>query len=305
MNHINKIKTKKIEWINITKAEEKKLKKISKEYNIFKDDIEDVLPPIQRAKLVTRPNYLFMILLFPVYNKETEDIYVEEVDFFISKNKLITIHNNNIPVINEIFKACGEKNKGACYNDMSTLLYTIMEDLYKYCFPMLRHLNLDIEDIEKDLFKKFEKRKTVEKILLIKTNLFDFQRAIQSHEYIINKLSKHASTFFPTKMLETYYKNLTEHIREIQLSLESYKDTINALHEANSTLVDYNVNQVMKVLTIIAVITFPLSLIAAIFGIGASGTPIIHDALGFWKILGLLLSGGFVMLAIFKTRRWM
>ena len=127
---------------------------------------------------------------------------------------------------------------------------------------------------------------------------------MQSHEHVLRKLIEKGGRFFPTKQLKNNFPDLVEYTREINLSLATYKDNINALHQANATLADYRVNQIMKVLTIIAVLTFPLTLIATIFGIGAQDTPIVHTINAFWKISALLGSGALFMLILFKWRKW-
>jgi magnesium transporter len=95
-----------------------------------------------------------------------------------------------------------------------------------------------------------------------------------------------------------------EYAQETNLSLQSLKDNINALHEANSTLVEYRVNEILKVLTIFSVIVFPLTLIAALFGMNTQFIPLIGSPYDFWKIIGIMAGGAMTMLGIFKWKRW-
>lgn len=302
MQYVHELKTKNISWTNVVRTDKKLVLRIAKKFNLLPQDAIEILPPIQRSKLVERPDYLFITLLFPVYNRKSRQIDTEEVDFFITKNTLITFHHDQIPVIKKLFSEYKEKNAASA--NMSGLVYKLLDDLYNYCLPMITHLNLDVEEIEKLIFKKFERKATIDLILRIKTNVFDFQRILQSHEYVLNKLIKKAVRFFSTKMLENNFIHLVEYTKEITLSLQSFKDEINALHEANTTLVEYRVNEILKVLTIFSVIVFPLTLLAAIFGMNVEEMPIVEAEFAFWKIVGIMLTGGAAMLAIFKWKKW-
>lgn len=303
MNNLYEIKLKNLSWINVTKPAKPQTSALSKKFSFLeKDDLTDVLPPIQRMKLVERPDYVFLIMHFPVYDRKAGIIFTEELDFFIMKNNLVTIHGGRIPVLEEIFKNC-EKDKNC--GDMADLVYKIIYTLLNYCFPMLRHINTDIENIEKKLFAKYEKRETIETALRIKTNIFEFQRSMRSHEYVLRKLMERGDRFFPTKKLNKNFINLVDYAKEINLSLEGFKDTINALHEANATLVDYRANEITKLLTIFAVIIFPLTLIAALFGMNTIYTPIVGTNYDFWKIAGILAGGAIMMLGYFKWKRWL
>ena len=78
MNHIHELKFRKSSWINIDKADAGSVAYLRKAYGFLLEDLKETLPPIQRAKLVERPNYLFVILLFPYYDRATKKINIEE-----------------------------------------------------------------------------------------------------------------------------------------------------------------------------------------------------------------------------------
>jgi magnesium transporter len=88
-------------------------------------------------------------------------------------------------------------------------------------------------------------------------------------------------------------------------TLETQKESINALHETNESIINLRTNEVMKVLTGISVVTFPLTLLATVFAIRAPGTPFVQSALGFWIIFGLIIIGAVGMVVIFKKRKWL
>lgn len=297
-------KLQKISWQNIGHADEAAVKFLRKNYKFLsEDDILEILPPIQRPKFAERTSYLFMILLFPHYNRSTKKIELEEIDFFIGKRRLVTVSNGKIPALADFMRAA-KSGRRKTEGTIGGLVGGLLQELLNHCFPMLRHINLDIAEIEKKLFSHYLKKSTVEEILRIKTNIVDFERAVRPQEFIFSQLIKKAPDFFGEKNRNGAYNLLLEYSRDIGISLESYKDAIDALHEADSTLIEFRMNHIIKTLTIISVITFPLTLFATLFSMKAEAMPIVGSSYDFWKIIGLLAAFAVLMLLYFKKRKW-
>ena len=86
----------KFKWINVAKADRQAPGLPGQNFHLSEADLNECPPPLQRPKLVSRPGYLFMILLFPVYNRRRREIDSVEVDFFIGPDFLVTVHENEI-----------------------------------------------------------------------------------------------------------------------------------------------------------------------------------------------------------------
>ncbi len=294
--------SKKFKWVNVQNSSEKEIKYLEKEFNFHQLDLKDCLPPLQRPKLVNRENYLFMILLFPVFDRKTRIIHATEVDFFITPKELVTVHTNELLPLQDIFSKC-EKKSLKC-GDAATLLHEILNELLAGCFPMLVHISTDIDNVESKMRYDFEKG-TITEILRIKTNFVNFRKTMQPHKQVIRTLITEAPKFFPIKQLQIYFNNLVNYTKEIWYLLDNYKDTIDALHETNVSLIDFRINEIMKTLTIFSVIVFPLTLLAAIFGMNTLGMPFTNHPYGFWIILSMMLFGALGLLWFFEKKKWL
>lgn len=295
-------KNKDFTWVNVTNNGKKEIEYLEKEFKFHPLDLKDCLPPLQRPKLISRPEYLFMILLFPIFDRKTRVIHAAEIDFFIASKTLITVHTNELASLEELFTQCERKTQ-KCFSP-ATILYEILNKLLSDCFPMLVHISTDIDEVENKMHTEFEKG-TITEILRIKTNIVNFRKAMQPHKYVIRNLITQASKFFSTEQLQSYFDNLVNYTKEIWDLLDIYKDTIDALHETNISLIDFRINEIMKTLTIFSVIVFPLTLLAAIFGMNTLGMPFSNHPYGFWIVLGIMLAGTFGMLFFFKKKRWL
>ncbi len=296
-----------VTWVNVTKTSREELAALKRRFRFHDIDLRECLPPLQRPKLIERPSYLFMILLFPVFNRATREIRLAEIDFFIGKNFVVTVHEDELPVLSDTFKklhADRAFRAALLDEDQARLLYELLDRLLDGCFPMLTHILNDIDDIEARM-TEVRNRETIHEIFRIKTNLVNFKKAVQPHKMVIRKLIGAAPTFFPTEKLLAYFQNLVDHTNEIWDDLESHSDTLDAIEDTHISLLNFRASDTMRVLTIFAVIVFPLTLIATIFGMNTKNTPIVGNPLDFWIIVSLMTAGTLGMLTYFKWKRWL
>lgn len=306
--HIHELSEKGLLWVNVTKQSDNELAQVQKRFNILPVDIEECRPPFQRPKIVKREEYYFLILHFPVFDRETRRLGYTEVDFFLTANSLVTIHDNKLGVIDGLFSACIKDvvERTKYFNGtMLHVLFELVSRLLEAIFPILLHINEDINFVDRKLFGKVPGRQMAEEILRLKTNIVTFRRTMQSHKTVLDRLVMYADKDLNISTYQNYINALREFTAEIWHMLESQKESINALHETNESLLSLHTNEVMKTLTIISVITFPLTLIATLFAIHAPGTPFVGSPYGFWVLLGLTLVGAILLVTEFRRRRWM
>jgi len=304
--YFHEIKGKNLTLINVNKPREEELNFLEEECQFYSLDVKDCLLPPQRTKIVERADYLFVVLIFPIYNYQTKEIYSSEIDFFIRKDLLVIVHNNELNSLVDLLKKI-ENNKNLQEQYLSgnpaSLLYEILNLLLSYCFPILNHISIDIDNIEKRIFVGDEK-KMVREILSIKQNIVNFRKVMQAHKTVIRKLIIKAPQFFSIIKLNIYFNNLIEYIKEIWDTLENYKEAINALHATNESLISFRLNDIMKLLTMISVILLPITLIASVFGMNADMPFLVHPN-SFFYVLFFMCIVSLGVVWFFKIKKWM
>ena len=308
MKHVYEIQHQGLLWINVTKQEEKSLLTLQKRFNLHSQEIQESLPPFQRPKFVKRDEYYFMVLHFPCFDRKTRRLGVTEVDFFLNGNTLITVHDNKLPIIEQFFNECAKNESaraGYFQGTAARLFFEVLNRLLSSVFPILLHVNEDVDSVDKLLFTKIPDKKMVEEILRLKTNTVNFRRTMQGHKNVLEHLVSHGGRELDLPAYQNHINTLREYTNEIWHTLASQKESVDALHETNESVVGLRMNEIMKTLTIISVITFPLSLMTAVFAVHATGTPFISGPFGFWKLVGLVMAGALLMLLVFKRKKWM
>lgn len=308
MKNTQSVQHQGLEWISTSQQNEKEIKELGRRFGFLEKDVKECLPPFQRAKIVKRDSYYFMVLHFPVFDRNTKRLGFTEVDFFLTANLLITAHDGQLPVLEQFFSEC-KKDAGAreryFQGTAVHILFELATRLLDAVFPILLHVNDDINTVDEKLFARTPDRKMAEEILRLKTNIVTFRRTMQGHRTVLERLIMYSGRELDLGSYQGHINDLREFTNEIWHMLESQKESINALHETNESLVSLRTNTVMKTLTIISVITFPLTLLATIFVGHIPGNPFVDMPGGFWMIFGLMFAGALAMLAIFKKKGWL
>ncbi|XOU94594.1 MAG: magnesium transporter CorA family protein [Candidatus Kerfeldbacteria bacterium] len=311
---INEIRAKNIRWIDVTdvrKSDGPEIKFLKKNFNFHPINLEDCITNGQRPKIDVYKDHIFLVMLYPLYNRKTGEITAVEIDFFISKHYIITIHDKKLDTIvshfNHLKKSVhhNEKNEFLS-NNVIIVLYEMLNKLVGHCFPMLDHISVDIHKTEKLIFRGKEKD-MVGKILASRRNVVNFRRSMQAHKNIIKKLeaANKQLQFFDVSKSNIYFNSLIDKVKEIWDTLDSFKESIEAVNDTNESLISFRLNHIMKTFTVISVVIFVLTLVATLLGIGAPGTPIIEWEFGFVALLVLEIFVAILVFSFFKRRKWL
>jgi magnesium transporter len=303
---MNIIKTKQISWIDIKNPSKKDLNYLKKEFDFHPITLGELLLPTLRPKVEHYDHYLYMVVHFPIYEPKTQTTQSIEIDFLITQNTLITVHYEELPSLKEFWGKC-QVDKAAREHKLGEttafLLYCILESLYAFSLRQLDHITKKIDQIEDKMFKERGSENIVEKISLARRDILDFRKTIKPQKTILDSLKSRGVEFFGKKMRPYFVDIIGDYMRVWNI-LENHIETIRALRETNDSLVSNRTNRIMRILTVFAVIVFPLTLLASIFGMNTQYLPFVGHEYDFWIIFGFMLVATFAMLVFFKRKKW-
>ncbi|MEY4744570.1 MAG: hypothetical protein RL272_515 [Candidatus Parcubacteria bacterium] len=299
-----------VTWINVTDPDEALLlKTLKSKYPFFLEmDLRDCLPPFQRPKLLEREQYLFMVLLFPIYDQSRRTVLPYEVDFFIGKDFLVTSHRGTHETLTQLAEACGAGSDSCVLrhdDNALRLALDVVHGLVVSCFPLVTSLSNDLIAMEQRIFDEESDGTVVKDMLRLKTSVVGFREAMQGYENVMKKLMDRGHRLFPVDELRAQYEDIAGHGREIWAFLENDRDTVNALADAHLTLATHKTNHAMKTLTALAFIIFPMNLVAAIFSMDAKGTPFSGQPNDFWMMLSVIFATMLTVVLFLKKKRWL
>jgi len=305
---MEKIQIKNLTWIDISDPDKRDINFLKESFNFHPLVLNELSIPTLRPKVEHYDHYLYMVLHFPIYHPKERTSKSMEVDFLITYNTLITVRYGKIQPLQEFWKKCesGEHDP-IIENSTASLLYCLLQELNNFSLRQIDHITKKIDSIEKEIFetkKARKEEKIVEDISVVRRDILDFRKALRPQYTILESLKLKGAEFF-SKSIEPYFTDIIGDHMRVWILLENNKETIESLQEANDSLLSNKTNRIMKLLTLFAVIVFPLTLLAAIFGMKTTYSPIVGMRYDFWIIIGILFVVAVFMLTIFKTKKWL
>jgi len=298
-----------LRWVNIESPSPLECAWLEEQFGFHALDLEDVLSRNQRPKIDEYPDYLFIVLHFPVFDRTVGRLNAGELDIFVGPDYLVTIPNQALQPVQYLFERCRRKeelreqhfSKGPGF-----LLYRIVDDSFDYCFPMLRKIGNKLDAIEDEIFSG-RSEEIVRDISNAKQEIINFRKVIRPQRTVLRDLENMKQRFLAAREgedLEIYFDDIVDAHERIWDMLENYKEVIEALEDTNESVISHRVNAILRFLTAISVIVLPLTLIASIWGMNV-GVPGEGDSEDFYVVVGAMAVLLVCMVAFFRRRGWL
>jgi magnesium transporter len=267
-------------------------------------DVEDVLSKRQRPKIDEYPEYLFVVLHFPVFDKRIQRLNAAELDIFLGPEFLITLPTVELLPVTRLFSRCYEDEvlRGQLFSKGSGyLLYHVLDDLFDYCFPILDKIGHKLDRTEDEMFEG-RSEEIVRDISNVKQEIISYRKIIKPERSTLRLLERHVERFLPED-LESYYDDIVDASERIWDLLDNYKEVVEALESTNESIISHRQNDVLRILTLFSVILLPLTLITGLFGMNVK-FPGFDTAEGFWVIVAIMVVTIIGVAGFFRYKRW-
>ncbi|HEX2045050.1 MAG TPA: magnesium transporter CorA family protein [Gaiellaceae bacterium] len=303
---VSRVSANGLTWIHIDQPAVAEAAYLVEQFPQFHElDIEDVLSKRQRPKVDEYPDYLFVVLHFPFYDKNVQRLNAAELDVFLGEDFLITLPNVELLPVTYLFRRCEDDaerrdelfSKGSGY-----LLYHVLDDLFDYCYPILDKIGTKLDSIEDEIFEG-RSEDVVRDISNAKQEIIAYRKIIKPERATLRVLERHTQRFLPQD-LELYFDDIVDAAERVWDLLDNYKEVIEGLESTNESFISHRQNDVLRLLTIISVTLLPLTLIASVFGMNVL-FPGEGSREAFWVIVGALVATLVAMIGFFRWKRWL
>jgi len=294
-----KVKTGKIDspkplWIDITGLTQEEADNISKQFSLHPLTTEDILNANARVKVEEFEEYLFCVF----YGMQKDLV---EIDFILGKDYLITSHKAKIPSFEQL-KSDPPRLENRFKKGMPLFFHRLLDMEIDNFSPALEKFDDEIENIEEEATAD-PRPELMTKILKMKRTLVSIKRVTMPQREKIGFLAKNEYAHIPKKTLP-YFRDIYDHAIRVSDTIDSYREAIANTFDAYMSAVSNRMNEVMKVLSIIATIALPLTVISGIYGTNFTNLPGQHAYAGFWIMVGIMLAMVAGMLVYFKVKKW-
>jgi magnesium transporter len=296
-----------LRWVNIERPSPLECAWLEEHFGFHALDLEDVLSRNQRPKIDEYPDYLFIVLHFPVFDRTVGRLNAGELDIFVGPDYLVTIPNQPLQPVEYLFERCRQKEelreqhfaKGSGF-----LLYRVVDDSFDYCFPMLRKIGNKLDALEDQIFSG-RSEEVVRDISNAKQEIINFRKVIRPQRSVLRDLENAKGRFMAHEGdLEIYFDDIVDAHERIWDMLENDKEVIEALEDTNESVISHRVNDILRVLTVISVILLPLTLLASVMGMNVRVPG--QNAIGaFWIVIGVMAITLVGLLMLARRRGWL
>lgn len=303
---------KEITWIDLENPTTEEIRILMKKYEIDPIVSNELLSPTVRPRVDVHDNYIYLILHFPIpITKESDDTEgiahkIQEVDFIIGKKFIITTHYEMVDALHEfskVFEVNSMLAKRGSAGHAGFVFFFMIQYLYHVVHNQIETIKDTLDEVEDGIFKGEEKEMLFE-LSRLKRTLLTFKSSLSTHKEVLSTFESSAEEFFGTDF-KYHLRSIMGEYYKVKTSIDSLKEYLDELRNTNDSLLAAKQNEVMKVLTIMAFVTFPLSLIASIFGMNTTYLPIVGGKHDFWIVISIMVILTIVFFIFFKKKKWL
>ncbi|HUT35218.1 MAG TPA: magnesium/cobalt transporter CorA [Planctomycetota bacterium] len=262
--------------------------------------LEDVLSLRQRPKLDDYETSLYLVLRMLHYEQGVE---TEQVSLFLGRDFVLTFQERAgdclEPVRDRLRKGTGQlRRQGADY-----LMYAIIDAVIDNYFPFLEQIGEVVEGLEDDVVEN-PTRRIVGRIHNIKRDLLTVRRSVWPLREVVNAMARDESPLIG-KTTRVYLRDCYDHAIHVMDIIETYRELAGGLMDVYLSSLSNKMNNVMKVLTVIATIFMPLTFVAGIYGMNFEHMPELHWRWGYLAVWIVIAVITLFMLWFFRRMGWL
>jgi magnesium transporter len=267
---------------------------------------EDLLQPSARDRVECYANHLYLVLHFPDLSRTTDHAREQEIDFIVTPTTLITVRYDAIESVHTYQRTLQAQHmlkKVGFDQNAGFLFISLIRHLYKTIDDENRTVHESLNSIEMSIFKGLEKH-MVKELSDAGRDLLSLRRSVEPHRELWRDFADCSSELFGDKLKSVTEVLVNDYFR-VHNHIMRNTEFLHELRETNNSLLTTKQMEVTKFFTILAFITFPLSLVATILGLHTEGNPVVYTSHGFVLIIGILCVLALTMFLWVKRKGWL
>lgn len=264
--------------------------------------VEDAMSAVQYPKAEAYDGYLYVVLHGIDFHASDHIFGTRDVDFFLGRNYLVTVHDGRAQSISEL-RDYAARNPKLLADGPVSLFHRIVDSMVDHYRPEVDKFEDRLDELENAIFDDPDP-KLIRKILQEKRQVASLRRIVTPQRDVIARLARRDFVEISAEM-SFHFRDVYDHLVRVADDAMIFQDRITGMLDAHLSNVSNRLNQVMKVLTVVSTIFMPLTLLTGIFGMNVllprfpGG-----DAVQFWWLFVISAAVVVLMLAAFRRKRW-
>jgi len=292
-----------VSWINVDGLHEvDPIERIAGHFKLHPLTVEDIVHTGHRAKAEDYEDTLFIVLRMLSYNDHTEEVDDEQVSLVLGPHWVLSFQQH----LGDVFEGVRErirKDKGRIRRAKADyLVYSLIDAVVDQYFVVLEKLGDRVEALGERVCERADPER-LEEIRQLKHELLFLRKSIWPLREVLSGIQRGETPLFDDHTL-VYLRDVYDHTIQVIDTVETYRDMMAGLLDVYLTSISNRMNEVMKVLTVIATIFIPLTFVAGVYGMNFVHMPELSWKYGYFGTLGVMALLALAMLAYFKRKGW-
>lgn len=293
-----------VTWINLDGlSNTHEIEKVGKYYELHPLIIEDIVNTNQRPKIDEYGDYYYIVAKM-LYRRPDGRLENEHISMVLGKNYVLTFQEAGGDVFDGVRERLAKgkgriRSRGADY-----LVFALLDAIVDNYFIVVEEISDKIEALEELLISAEPHEDTTMEIQELKRTMLRIRRAVFPLREVVSRLEKGDKGLIHEQTI-TYIRDLYDHMIQVSENIEIYREMTWGLMDMYMTTISHKMNEVMKVLTIMASIFIPLTFLAGIYGMNFEFMPELEWKYGYPVLLGIMLILFIGMMLYFKRKRWL
>jgi len=293
-----------ISWINIDGVHDiETIEKVGGHFGIHPLVLEDIVNTGQRPKAEDFDDYVYIVLKMLYYDAKEKEVRAEQFSLILGSNFLISFQER----VGDVFEMVRErirKGKGHIRKaGADYLAYALMDAIVDQYFIIMEIFGDKMEALEEELVENPTGR-TLETIHTMKREMIYFRKQVWPLREVVGGLVRGEFSLI-SESTAVYLRDVYDHTIQVIDTVESLRDVLGGMLDLYLSTISNRMNEVMKVLTIIATIFIPLTFVAGIYGMNFKYMPELEWHWGYYMIWGVMAVVVVTMVVYFKRRAWL
>ncbi len=239
-----------------------------------------------------------------LYYDTDEKIASEQASFVLGKSYVLSFQESEGDVFDGVRERIRQAKGRVRSMQSDYLLYVLIDAIVDHYFNVIEVLGDKIENFETAIFSGEVDDDISQKIQNLKREILRVRRSIFPLREVINRIEKNENKLIHKKTI-TYYRDVYNHLIQVSENIDIYREMIWSLMDMYMTTISNKMNEVMKVLTIMASIFIPLTFIAGIYGMNFEYIPELQYKYSYFILWGVMIVLFIGMIIYFKRRKWL
>ncbi|MBN2199007.1 MAG: magnesium/cobalt transporter CorA [Candidatus Aminicenantes bacterium] len=293
-----------VTWLNVDGIHDAGLiQELGRCFGIHSLTLEDIMTASQRPKLEDYGDYLFLVARMLHPRTDGGEERFEQVSMVIGPNFLLSFLED----AGDVFEGVRERLRGGKARIRNQgpdyLAYSLLDAVVDGYFGVLESIGDEIEKLEGEILQE-PQESTVRRIHQLKREMIFLRKSVWPLREAIARLERRDSPLVK-ETTAVFLKDVYDHTIQVIDTVETFRDMLTGMLDTYLTSVSNRMNEVMKVLTLIATIFMPLTFIAGVYGMNFRFMPELGWRWGYWAVLGVMAAVAGTMIVYFKRKKWL